>query len=158
MARPSEGAEEEERGVAELGEGGAGDHVADFGEGGVGAEAVAFAGEAHPDVCAGGFALRSRRRGIFDGAGEGAVVDDFAADGGEAADAVECGAAEEDAAAGGSGCSRFWVGDFCGRIKHEEEEEEWGDEEALGESLGAEEDHEGGQVEILLLRRGRRGA
>ena len=53
MARPSEGAEEEGGGVVELGEGGAGDHVADFGEGGVGAEAVAFAGDAHPDICAG---------------------------------------------------------------------------------------------------------
>ena len=44
-----ERADEEERGVVELGEGGAGDHVADFGEGGVGAEAAAFAREAHPD-------------------------------------------------------------------------------------------------------------
>src|SRR5580704_281435 len=91
------------RGVAELGEGGAGDHVAEFGECGVGAEAAAFAGELHPDVCAlcvGAWA------GVFDGAGEGAVVDDFTADGGEAADAVESVAAEEDAAAGGSSDAR----------------------------------------------------
>ncbi len=81
---------------------------------------------------------------MFDGAGEGAVVDDFVADGGEAADAVEHGAAEEDAAAGGSGCAGFWIGDFLGRVEHEEEEEEWGDEEFFGEGFGAEEDHQGG--------------
>jgi hypothetical protein len=76
-----------------LGEGGAGDHVADFAEGVVGAEAYAAAGEAHPDFAA----------GALYGLGQGAVVDDFAADCGQAADTVQGFAAEEDATAGGSG-------------------------------------------------------
>src|SRR6185437_2318761 len=83
--------------------------------------------------------------GVFYGASDGAVIDDFAADGGEAADAIEGIAAEEDATAGGAGDFGFWVSDFCGRIEHEEEKEEWGDEEFFGEGFGAQEDHQGGE-------------
>src|SRR5580698_6773674 len=59
-----ESEDEKQRGVAELREGSACDHVADFGEGGVGAEAAAFSGEAHPDVRS--FYVADER-GIFDG-------------------------------------------------------------------------------------------
>jgi hypothetical protein len=144
--KTEKGADEDERGVVELRERGAGDHVADFGEGGVGAEAAAFAGDAHPYVGVLSFGTRP-----FDGAGERAVVDDFAADGGEAADAFKRVAAQEDAAAGGSGDARFWVGDFFRRIEHEEEEEKRRDEEALGQSFCAEKDHEGVEGEVVLL-------
>ena len=130
--------EEEHRGVMELGEGGAGDHVADFGKGIVGAEAEAAAGEAHPDFAA----------GALDGAGEGAIVDDLAADGGQAADAVKGCAAEEDAAASRSGSFCLWIGNPFRGIEFEEEEEEGGDQGALGESFGLQEDHQGSHVEV----------
>src|SRR5580704_12132605 len=134
-----ESEDEKQRGVAELREGSACDHVADFGESGVGAEASALAGEAHPDVC---FSYVAHERGTFDGASEGAIVNDFAANGGEAADAIERVAAKEDTAAGGSGDTRSWAGDFFGRIEHDEEKEEWRDEEFFRESFRAEQNHE----------------
>src|SRR6185295_8278693 len=57
-------------GIAQLGEGGAGDHVADFGEASVSAEAASGASEAHPDFAS----------GTLDGAGQRTVVNDFAPD------------------------------------------------------------------------------
>src|SRR5215469_5394547 len=130
--------------MVKLGERRAGDHVTNFCEAGVRADAAGGAGEAHPDFSA----------GALDGAGEGTVVDDFITDGGEASDTFESGAAKEDAAAGGSGGSGPRVGDPVGRVEHEEKVEEGRDEEAFRESAGFEQNHEGGQVEVLVFGAG----
>jgi len=114
-------AEELQRGIVELGEGGAGDHFADFGEAGIRAKAAAGASEAHPDFSA----------GAFDFSGERTVVDDFVADGGEPTDAFESGAAKKDTAAGGTSGFGACIGNPVWRVKHQKKVEERGDEEAL---------------------------
>ena len=101
---------------------GAGDHVADFGEGGVGAEAHAGSSQAHPD----------RAAAVLNGACQRAIVDDLAADCGQAADALESFAAQKDAASRGPCGASVWIGDPPGRIEFEEEIEEGWDEGALG--------------------------
>src|SRR5712692_4392614 len=112
-----EGAEEQQRGIVELGECGAGDHVADFAEGSVGAQANAGARQAHPEAAA----------AALYGAGEGAIVDDVTADGSEAADPLERVPTQENAAAGGTCGARAGVGYPTRRIQFQEKEKERGD-------------------------------
>src|SRR5262245_47792478 len=112
---------EERRRVMQLGEGVAGDHIARTGEATVRAQADAGAGDAHPDLAA----------AALHGTGEGAVVDDFAADGRETADASEGFVTKEDAAAGSAGGGGSCVSDPARGIEFEEEEQESGDGGAL---------------------------
>src|SRR5712692_4681500 len=105
------------QGAAGRSSGGAGDQVADFAEGGVGAQADAGPRQAHPEAAA----------AALYGAGEGAIVDDFAADGSEAADPLERVPTQENAAAGGSRGARVWVGNPARRIEFQEKEKERGD-------------------------------
>src|SRR5215472_6067314 len=84
----AQGQRQHESRMAELVEGATGDHAPDFGEGTVGANAPGFGGEAQPDSSA----------ALFDAAGQGAIVDQFAANGSYAAGALESCRPDEDAA------------------------------------------------------------
>ncbi len=119
-----EGAEEQQRGIVELGECGAGDHVGDFAEGSVGAQANAGARQAHPEAAA----------AALYGAGEGAIVDDFIANGGKAADSLQRVATQKNAASSGACGARARVGNPTRRIQLQEKEKEGGDERARGVS------------------------
>src|SRR5438876_3261426 len=130
--------------MLQLGKSGASDHVANFGEGIVGAKADAGASEAHPDFAA----------AALDGAVESTIIDEYVADGGETADAVEGFAAEEDAAAGGSGGAGFRVRNPLWRVEFQEEEEKSGDGGSLGERSCLEQDHERCQVEMVFFGAG----
>src|SRR5215467_11798030 len=100
--------------MVKLRERGARDHIADLRRRGIGAQAAAGAGEAHPDSSP----------GTFDRAGESAVVDDLAADCGEAADAFQSGTAQEQAATRRAGSLLASAENPARRIEHQEEVEE----------------------------------
>ena len=94
---------------------------------------------------------------LFDGAGEGAIVDQLAPDAGDAADAVQRFAADEDAAAGGSRGAAAGIADPGRRIEQEEEEDEGGDQRLLGEGAAVEADHVGDQVVVAGAGAGDQG-
>src|SRR5215472_6113209 len=105
----AQGQRQHKCGMAELVESAAGDHAPDFGERTVRANAPGFGGEAQPDSTA----------ALFDTAGQGAIVDQLAANGGYAAGPVESGRPDEDAAAGSSRHLETRVGDPRRRIEFE---------------------------------------
>src|SRR5215472_14430842 len=98
--------------MPELVEGAAGDHAPDFGERTVGANAPGFSGEAQPDSSA----------ALFDPPGQGAIVDQLAANGGYPAGALQSGRPDQDAASRRSRHLETRVGDPCRRIEFQKKE------------------------------------
>src|SRR6266481_824552 len=106
--------DEQQRGIAKLGEGGARDQVANFGEGLVLAKAYAFTRNAHPDFSA----------SFFHGAGESAIVDHFVSNGCKSTDAFERGTPQQNASARGTRVLLLRVRNPARRIEHQEKIQE----------------------------------
>jgi len=116
----------------ELGERAARNHAADFTPSGVSADAAGGGAQAQPDAAA----------LPVDGAGQGAIVDHFAAYGPHPAQALEHFTADEDASARGGGCAAPRAANPGRRIEHEEEEYESGNERTLGQCPAFQGGHE----------------
>src|SRR5437879_7564281 len=109
----------------ELSKSGAGNHVSNFGEAAIAAHADTLASEAHPDFPA---ALLYRTR-------ERAVVNHFTSNRRETADAFECFAAQQNAAARRTGGASLRVGDPSRRIEHQEKKEKWRNQKAFSKRI-----------------------
>src|SRR6202035_2879846 len=110
--------------MTQLGVSGARDHPPNIAEPLIAAQASRLAGEAEPDLAA-----------RLDPGGKRAIVDQRAAHAGDAADAVERAAADQHAATGRAGDAPTRIVDPGEGIEHGEEEDEGGNERALGEGL-----------------------
>ncbi len=131
QAHAEDAAKQYKRRVAELHVGCAGDHVPDFAGAGVNAKRESVRRVAEPDAAAGGFDL----------AGEGAVVDEGLADALDAVDAAKRDMGDENGSSGCGGKARAWIGRAAEGIEHLEEEDEGGNQGALGEGGAAKADH-----------------
>ena len=116
-----DGADKEQRRVAELIEGTARDHAANFSDGFIRTNAASRFCGTKPEIAA----------CLLDGMGESAVIDDLAADRFDAARCSESCGTNKHAASSGSGCGAPAIANPCWRVEHEEEENECGDQPAL---------------------------
>src|SRR5450432_813567 len=114
--------------MAQLREGGPRDHAADLAEAGIGPYTTGPTAETQPDAAA----------GVLNGAGQGAIVNQLARNTCDAAQALQRGSADQDAASGSGGDAMAaprmeafarTAGEFDPgrRIQHEEEKHEGGD-------------------------------
>src|ERR1700719_3334360 len=118
--------------MLKLGEGGPGNHGANFAEGSVIANTARIVGHAQPDASA----------GALDGAGERAVVDDFATNALDSTDAIEGAWTNENVASARRGGFAIAPAHPTGRIEHEEEKYESRDQQCFGQRAASQLYHE----------------
>src|SRR5579864_7979996 len=135
-SQANHGAQQNQGGVVKLVEGSTRNHAADFGERAIGTDADAGIGEAEPQFSA----------AALDGARQGTVVNNFAANGFHAAGPRELLRANEQAAAGRARGGAPGIRNPSRRIKLEEEKNEGGDEQFFRQAAAVQLDHEGDQV------------